>query len=144
MNMKTNGKTRKNMEKTRRSRRLRILVYCKVGFNRNQISPMQRGGVGRLAARRSGVGGVTPFFCDLFFFLCFFFFWFFSREKTRKKPEKNQKKNRKKQKKHCPETPTDCTPKKKHPPETPTDCRPKNTGLVGLAKRTPFSGSFVK
>ena len=83
------------MEKTRRSRRLRILVYCNVGFNRHQISPMQsEGGLGGWRPGAPGSGG-DPFlfsfcFCFFFWFISVFFL-FFSRKKQKNRLQKNRR-----------------------------------------------------
>ena len=146
------------MEKTRKNKWTKQgaaedcvdLYIAKYGFNRHQISPMQsEGGLGGWRPGAPGSGG-DPFFFwwPLFFlFFCFvyflFIFCFFSRKKTKKKTKKKQKINRKKTKKKTKKKTlsrnSDSLPTpKKHPPETSTDCPSKNSGLVGLATRTPF------
>ena len=131
------------------------LYIAKYGFNRHQISPMQsEGGLGGWRPGAPGSGG-DPFFfwwplfffCFfvLFFFFVFFFLLFFSKKNEKKNKKKKQKKEqkkktkKKKQKKNTAQKFRQTAhPKKKHPPETSTDCPSKNSGLVGLAKRTPF------
>ena len=107
MKIKTNRKNKEQqMDKTRRSRRLRRLVYRKVWFQQApNFSNAEWGGVGWLAARGSGVRGWPLFFWwPLFFlFFCFVFFFvffcFFSREKKQKKTKKKTKKEQKKKQK---------------------------------------------
>ena len=125
------------MDKTRRSRTLRRLVYRKVWFQQApNFSNAEWGGVGWLAARGSGVRGWPLFFFwwPLFFlFFCFvyflFIFCFFSRKKTKKKQKKTKNKQKKNKKKTLSRNSDSLPTPKKHPPETSTDCPSKNSGV---------------
>ena len=109
MKIKTNGKNKEEqMDKTRRSRRLRRLVYRKVWFQQApNFSNAEWGGVGWLAARGSGVRGWPRFFFGDPFLFCFFvlfifclFFVFFLEKKRKKNKKKNKQKKHKKNKKN--------------------------------------------
>ena len=138
MKIKTNGKNKEEqMDKTRRSRRLRRLVYRKVWFQQApNFSNAEWGGVGWLAARGSGVRGwprfflVTPFFSVFLFCLFFVYFLFFFSKKNEKKTKKKQKINRKKNKKKTKKN----TVQKFRQPARPKKTPPRNFHRLSLKK----------